>query len=84
LIEQDNLRQLVQAKNRFKKKAPMAIDPDADKEPKATTYQDNFKPVKPKRKKKSLASTRVSKLSKLVDPTGFDQAIKKLQIEVKN
>lgn len=50
----------------------MAIDPDADKEPKATTYQDNFKPVKPKRKKKSLASTRVSKLSKLVDPTGFD------------
>jgi hypothetical protein len=38
LIEQDNLRQVVQTKNRHKKKAPMAMDPDADKEPKATTY----------------------------------------------
>lgn len=40
----------------------MALDPEAAKEPKNSTYQKDFKPLKPKRKKKSLASTRVSKL----------------------
>jgi hypothetical protein len=41
----------------------MALDPEAEKEPKNTTYQEDFKTTKPKaRKRKGLSSTRVSKL----------------------
>jgi len=53
----------------------MAVDPEAEREPKNTTYQENFKQMKPKRtKKKVFASTRASKL--ITDD--FDQAIESL------